>query len=69
MKLGGVTKRDLLKRLYAGWRKIGMPRPRGHVSVDREVAVRAFIGFLDLWRRIESGELIPSDNSAEEFEQ
>lgn len=69
MKLGGVTKRDLLKRLYAGWRKVGMPRPRGYVSVDREVAVRALKGFIDVWRRIESGELIPSDHTAEEFEQ
>lgn len=69
MKLGGVTKRDLLKRLYAGWRKVGMPRPRGYVSVDLNVAVRAFKGFFNLWRRIESGELIPSDNSAEEFEK
>lgn len=69
MRLGGVTKRNLLKRLYSGWRKVGMPRPRGYVSVDRDVAVRVFTGFIDEWRRIQSGDLIPSDHTAEEFEQ
>lgn len=29
MRLGGVTKRNLLRRLNSGWRKVGMPRPRG----------------------------------------
>lgn len=69
MKLGDVTKRDLLKRLYAGWRKVGMPRPRGYVSVDREVAVRVFTGLFEVLDRIRSGKLKPSDHTAEEFEQ
>jgi hypothetical protein len=59
MKLDGVTKRDLLKRLYAGWRKVGMPRPRGYGSVDREVAVRVFTGAFDILNQVRSGRLDP----------
>lgn len=69
MKLGGVAKRDLLKRLCAGWRRVEMPRPRGYVSIERKVAVRAFTGLFDVWGRIKSGELKPSDYSPEDFGQ
>ena len=69
MQLGGVAKRDLLKRLYAGWRKVGMPRPRGYVSIERELAVRAFTGLLEILGRIQSGDLNPNDYSHQEFEQ
>lgn len=69
MQLGGVAKRDLLKRLYAGWRRVGMPRPRGYVSIDRGIAVRAFTGLFEVLDRIRSGKLDPSDYSVIEFEQ
>nr|WP_295466564.1 hypothetical protein [Mesorhizobium sp.] len=61
MRLGGVTKRNLLRRLYSGWRKVGMPRPRGYGSVDREVAVRVFTGAFDILNPIRSGRLDPDN--------
>lgn len=59
MKLGGATKRDLLKRLFEGWRKVGMPRPRGYVSVDRGVAVRVFNEAFEILNQKRSGRLDP----------
>lgn len=69
MKLGRCHQRDLLKRIYARWRKVGMPRPRGYVPVSRSIAIRKFTRLFEVLDRIRSGKLKPSDHTAEESEQ
>ena len=68
MQLEAVTKRELLKRLYEGWRKVGKPRPRGYVSVNRSVEIRVVTRSFELYREIVAGEIRPEDYTTSEFE-
>lgn len=61
-----MTKRDLLKQLYADWRKIGKPKPRGFVSGDLTTVLPMFVAMQELALKVASGVIDIADASSQE---
>jgi hypothetical protein len=57
VRFNGMAQRELLKRLYADWRKIGKPKPRGFVTADMTVALPMFVAMEEFARKTQSGEI------------
>jgi hypothetical protein len=67
MRFERMTKRELLKQLYADWRKLGKPKPRGFVSEDLTTALPLFVAMQELAFKVVSGAIDIADASLQEI--
>lgn len=57
LRFESIPKRDLLKQLFADWRAIGKPKPRGHISREMSDGLPSFAACQELAMKVISGEI------------
>ncbi|CAN7770291.1 DUF5681 domain-containing protein [Mesorhizobium sp. LjNodule214] len=67
MRLEGMTKRELLKQLYADWRKLGKPKSRGFISGNMTTVVPMFAAMQEFALKVASGAIDIADASLQEI--
>jgi hypothetical protein len=67
MRFAGISKRQLLRDVYRGWRSLGIAMPRGRLFPPLQTGIPRIELLLDLVRRWQDGRLDVANSTAEEL--
>lgn len=57
MQMSSMTKRELLKRLFKGWRSLGNNYPCGYISPNRSACIRGAMFVASFTKAARNGEI------------